>query len=235
MKAFLKRIDLAPRTWIVMLLISICIGIVVPVMIDNNDDKSKQTCELTIEVLDDINEDAIPNHEVWINSATLSGENSLSVLFSNCRSNGFEYRSAGEYGYSNDVITNIGGAGSTITFAWEATEGDHIEFWKQNYSGIVKLTLAHNGRVINETKVDLFSNETGAFYDYSLDDLLEKAQTKYTSIKIYASIFLAIAFALVSTIVIGYGKQCILQDLSCCRCSSMWSGGISSRHTLCCT
>lgn len=124
---------------------------------------------LTVEVLDEVNPDAIPNHEVWINSLAINGNEDMRALFSDSEQEGFEYRAASEYGYSNDVITCVDGAGSYISFPIrKSEETDYIEFWKQNLSGMIRVTLVQSDNVLDETTVDLFADEAEQYFDYNL-------------------------------------------------------------------
>lgn len=137
---------------------------------------------LTVEVLDEVNPDAIPNHEVWINSLAINGNGDMRALFSDSEQEGFEYRAASEYGYSNDVITCVDGVGSYISFPIrKSEETDYIEFWKQNFSGTVRLTLIQEDTVLTNTTVDLYSDEAGQYFDYSIA-IQSKVPFKYVCI-----------------------------------------------------
>ena len=139
---------------------------------------------LTIEVRPEVNDNAIPNREVWINRLRLGGEEDMQAMFDRSEGHGFEYREAAEYGYSSDVITNVGGEGSSITFRWDGGEDDSVEFWQQALSGIVKVTLRRGDTVLDENTIDLYSAEDGGtYYTYFPDSSEQQAPVNYNALR----------------------------------------------------
>ncbi len=113
------------------------------------------------------------SYEVWITG--VSGRNILDleeVIENASRQEGFEYRSAQEYGYLHDVIVNNGRKDSALNFSLYAGKRNTITFWKQNLSGIVILTTKYGQKKIDlysaltdeYVQVDLFSKEAGIRY-----------------------------------------------------------------------
>lgn len=126
-------------------------------------------CIFTVEVLEDVNPNAVANHEVWITELSLGENEDMQVLFENCESNGFEFRSAEEYGYSNDIITNTAHEGSTITLTWLKGDSVVCEFWKQNLSGIVKISVVRGDRVISEEVIDLYTDQPNVYETFTTE------------------------------------------------------------------
>ena len=73
-----------------------------------------------LEVLDDVNGQAIPNREVWIEQIILDGKTAMKQVMEFATENvGFEYRDASQYGYSCDVIVNTKGQDGRLSFEWK--------------------------------------------------------------------------------------------------------------------
>lgn len=134
-----------------------------------HDTIEQQSVRLTLEVLEEVNANAVPNHEVWIDYLEIDGKQDMYALFSECEQEGFEYRSAVKYGYANDVITCVGGAGSHISFTiHKCGRKVGIGFWKQRLSGKVQLTATKGNAVIMNQVIDLFSDKAEQYESVSL-------------------------------------------------------------------
>lgn len=129
--------------------------------------------DLSITVLDEVNEQATPNHEVWIEEMQVDTCTSLHELFAGSTASGFEFRKAEDYGYSSDVIVCTEGAGSEISFSWPVGKPFSCKFWKQNLSGIVHITLAVGGEPVQDEEMDLFAAEAGQYATYTVPESTE--------------------------------------------------------------
>ncbi len=148
-----------------------------------------------IKVLDEQNNQAGLNYEVWIEGLRLGNtegvfENSAKIF----KNEGFELRKAEEFGYSSDVIVNTQGAGSELTIRWGGGFEDSITFWRQSFSGIVLIDITFGENVILQEKVDLFSNQPDDRLIYSLNTPLNEtiAPKEYVMVKWCIYFFVAI-------------------------------------------
>ena len=123
-----------------------------------------------LEVLDDVNGQAIPNREVWIEQIILDGKTAMKQVMEFATENvGFEYRDASQYGYSCDVIVNTKGQDGRLSFEWKGGSENSITFWKQNLSGKVHIQLSKESEVIQDDILDLYSEAGDERYEYKLD------------------------------------------------------------------
>ena len=160
---------------------------------------------LEIEVLEDTNPAAIPNREVWINRLSLGGEEDMGLLFSHSANSGFEFRRADDYGYSNDVITNVSGESGAIRFAWPKGGADSVEFQKQDRSGIIQLTLSRGDDILMSERIDLFSSDAEDYLTIDLDTTSNAVPRKYTAIRWGAIVLAAlIIFTVLCLLVSGW-------------------------------
>ncbi len=123
-----------------------------------------------LEVLDDVNGQAIPNREVWIEQIILDGKTAMKQVMEFATENvGFEYRDASQYGYSCDVIVNTKGQDGRLSFEWKGGSENSITFWKQNLSGKVHIQLSKESEVIQDDILDLYSEAGDERYEYKLE------------------------------------------------------------------
>ena len=114
---------------------------------------------VTIDVLEETNPQAVPNREVWIESLKINGDENMEDAFLSAEEvSGFELRKAADYGYNNDVIINVGGAGSRLRFTCASDSPVEMTFWKQSLSGKIRLSFEEGDTVIDETVIDLYSD-----------------------------------------------------------------------------
>ena len=127
--------------------------------------------EITVSVLDEINPEAAPNYEAWITHINFLGNEDIKDIFEKCdESSGFEYRSAVDYGYSADLITNISKAGSYLKWSTAEQSGTiSLEFWKQGFSGIVDFSVTRAGEEIFQTKIDLYTAEPNIYDTFTYE------------------------------------------------------------------
>lgn len=123
----------------------------------------------TLEVLAEVNEQAIPNREVWIEKLILDSSDAMEEVSETATENvGFEYREAETFGYMNDVIVNTAGEDGRLVFEWMGGEENTIVFWKQNLSGKVHFQLSRGAEIVRDEVIDLYSAESED-YQYDLD------------------------------------------------------------------
>ena len=144
---------------------------------------------LGIEVLEDYSKNSSPNREVWINSIMLGGVSDMKTLYQNAEVAEFEYRSAADFGYTNDVLVNVGQENGQIKFSWVGGTEDFVKFWKQNLSGTVKITLQKQGEIIDQQTVDLYTTEPDQTYVYEIGEF-ENIPMQYTILQ-YGILLLA--------------------------------------------
>ena len=137
---------------------------------------------LSIAVLEETNEQAIPNHEVWIEEMQVDTCTDLQELFAGSAASGFEFRKAEDYGYSGDVIVCTEGVGSEISFSWPVGKPFSCKFWKQNLSGIVHVTLEVGGEPVQEEDIDLFADEAGQYATYTVPESTEHVPGYLTAV-----------------------------------------------------
>jgi len=137
---------------------------------------------LSITVLDEVNEQAVPNHEVWFEEMQVDTVSDLNTLFAGSTSHsGFAYRRGEDYGYSHDVIVCTEGAGSEITFSWPVGKPLSCTFWKQNLSGIIQLSLKVNDQTVREETLDLFADEPEQYVTYTVPESTEHVPAYMTA------------------------------------------------------
>lgn len=125
---------------------------------------------LEIDVLEEYNDSSSPNREVWINDIMLNNESDMEVLFQSADVEGFEFRTAEEYGYNNNVIVNTRQENGKISFHWIGGSEDYITFWMQNLSGEIQLTLKKQQEILDTEKVDLYTDAPDSYYTYSIGE-----------------------------------------------------------------
>lgn len=137
-------------------------------------------CVFSIEVLDDVNPKAIPNHEVWITKLSLDENEDMKAIFDSCEAQGFEFRSAGDYGYSTDMIINVAHEGSSLSLVLYDNSTLTCEFWKQNLSGIINVSVIRGDTVISEEKIDLYADSLEDFASFVTEIPEYESSVKYT-------------------------------------------------------
>ena len=131
---------------------------------------------------------------------------------------GSDRHGLGRDGYSNDVITNAGGVGSTIRFTWIEGENTSCEFWKQNFSGMIRFTLTRGEAEVDSGVIDLYSAQAEDYYEYSPDLPAASAPAQYIALQygvlicVAALIFLMLSLLLSRLIIIGDKKMAEKKD-----------------------
>ena len=146
---------------------------------------------LEIEVLEGYSKNASPNREVWINSIVLGGVSDMKTLYQNAEITEFAYRSAADFGYQNDVLVNVGQENGKIKFSWVGGTDDFVQFWMQNLSGTVQITLQKQGEIINQQTVDLFTTKSDQTYVYEIGKF-QYTPVRYTILQYGILIFAAL-------------------------------------------
>lgn len=166
---------------------------------------------LGIEVLEDYSKNSSPNREVWINSIMLGGVSDMKTLYQNAEAIEFEYRSAADFGYTNDVLVNVGQENGKIKFSWIGGTKDFVKFWMQNLSGTVKITLQKQGEIIDQQTVDLYATKPDQTYVYEIGEF-QHTPVQYTILQYGILLFTAILVFVVivsglSTLMFKYDKD----------------------------
>lgn len=148
---------------------------------------------LSITVLDEVNARAVPNHEVWFEEMQIDGVSDFETLFAGSSSHkGFEYRKGEDYGYSHDVITCTGGAGSEISFSWQTGKALSCKFWKQNLSGIIRLSLKVDNETVRQQTIDLFADQPEQYATYTVPESAEYVPAYFPAVYIGGIVLLGL-------------------------------------------
>lgn len=166
---------------------------------------------LGIEVLEDYSKNSSPNREVWINSIMLGDVSDMKTLYQNAEATEFEYRSAADFGYTNDVLVNVGQENGKIKFSWIGGTKDFVKFWMQNLSGTVKITLQKQGEIVDQQTVDLYTTKPDQTYVYEIGEF-QHTPVQYTILQYGILLFAAILVFVVivsglSTLMFKYDKD----------------------------
>lgn len=175
----LRQINLFALIAIAILSFAVSYTIVNPIVVNWMNGKVPP-CVFFLEVLDDVNPEAVPNHEVWITKFSLGENEDMKTIFDRCEAQGFEFRSAGDYGYSTDMIVNIAHEGSSLSLVLYDNSTLTCEFWKQNLSGIINVSVIRGDFVINEEKIDLYADSSEAFESFVTEIPEYEFSVKYT-------------------------------------------------------
>lgn len=151
---------------------------------------------LELDVLEDYHENSSANREVWINGMMLGGESDMRDLYQKAEVTNFEYRSAADFGYTSDVIVNVGQESGAIKFSWIGGTEDFIQFWMQNLSGKVQITLQRQGEMIDQKTVDLYSAVPDQMYVYEMGEF-QQIPMQYMVLQYAILLFVAIVVFLV--------------------------------------
>lgn len=130
-------------------------------------DSDKHSYSLYIEVMERA-EGETGGSEVWIEQMELGGHTDLNEIFGRISADGFEFRKAEDYGYTGDVIVNIGGAGSTLSAEWNGSSEFSVTFWKQYLSGVLSVSLYEDGALKEQRLLDLFDESGLIRYTYNV-------------------------------------------------------------------
>ena len=142
-------------------------------------------CQLTIQVLEEVNKDAVPNHEVWLENMQIGNNKNLQELYSsNINGQGFELRLAKDYGYNSDVIVCTGGAASELKIWWPIGQQVLCKFWKQSYSGIIYIKAELENKIIDQKTVDLYADQENQYYDYTAPKIRDSRLVRNQIIRI---------------------------------------------------
>ncbi|MBR0514249.1 MAG: acyltransferase family protein [Clostridia bacterium] len=200
--------------WIMLILfVSLVISLGTTKFIDSN--VSSQLL-LSLEVMEENNPNAIPNHEVWIEKASINGEEELSNIYQQAiQSTGFEFRKATDYGYNNDVIVNVAGAGSVLQFSCASNKPVSFTFWKQGFSGMVHIQELQGDTVIYDNILDLFSSESEQRETYKLP-LVNQPDTKDYIITVLITFAIISIVGIISIILINRRTNKLFSIRSIC-------------------